>query len=280
MKAIKRRIVSVNNTQQIMKAMYLVAASKLQKTKTRLESIRPLYEGITSVINGISENSHGDEIPFAEKREAKNAVYIVITSDRGLCGGYNTNVAKEALAHIVANIDKAEKIISVGTKGRDYFKRRGKNVVHRVDGVSEATTFENAEQIGDRIISMYQSGEADEVYLVYTHFESVLSHSPRVEQLLPIQLNDTGSSQCAMTFDPDIETFAMNAVPIYVSMFIYGAMMESIVCEEASRMTSMDSATRNASKILDSMTLEYNRKRQGMITQEITEIVSGANALQ
>jgi len=284
MKAIKKRITSVNNTKKIMKAMNLVAASKLQKAKARLDDIRPMYSDIKKVMDNIKAGVSDDmKIPFAEAREVKNIAYIVLTSDRGLCGSFNATVSKEALAYVDALKDKNAKIIAVGSKGWDYFRRRGREIVHRCEGASEATAFSDAEALGIKIADMYTSGEVDEVYIVYTHFESVLTHIPYIERLLPLKMaasEDFDPGSFTMSYDPDINTFITNAVPMYLSITIFGAMMESAVCEQASRMTSMDSATRNASDILDDLTLEYNRKRQSMITQEITEIVSGANALQ
>jgi len=284
MKAIKKRITSVNNTKKIMKAMNLVAASKLQKAKARLDDIRPMYNDIKKVMENIRAGVSDDmQIPFAEDREVKNVLYIVLTSDRGLCGSFNATVSKEALAYIEALKDKNAKIIAVGSKGWDYFRRRGKEITHRCEGASEASSFADAEALGYRVAKMYSDGEVDEVYIVYSHFESVLTHIPYIERLLPLRMAasesfDAGSF--AMSYDPDINTFITHAVPMYLNVTIFGAMMESAVCEQASRMTSMDSATRNATDILDDLTLEYNRKRQGMITQEITEIVSGANAQQ
>jgi len=284
MKAIKKRIISVNNTKKIMKAMNLVAASKLQKSKVRLDAIRPMYGDIKKVMDNIKASAVEDEsIPFAEARDVKSILYIVLTSDRGLCGSYNATVSKEALAYVEANKDKEAKIIAVGSKGWDYFRRRGKQIVHRCGSASEASSFSDAEKLGHMVAEMYTSGEVDEVYIVYTHFESVLTHIPYIEKLLPLKMaesNDPKKDSSDMSFDPDIFTFIKHAVPMYLNIAIFGAMMESTVCEQASRMTSMDSATRNATDIIDDLTLEYNRKRQGMITQEITEIVSGANAQQ
>ena len=284
MKAIKKRISSVNNTKKIMKAMDLVAASKLQKAKSRLDDVRPLCDNIKLVMNGIKAGlSRGEEIAFGEEREVKNIVYIVLTSDRGLCGGYNANVSKEALACMNSNEGTQEKIITVGSKGWEFFRRRNKNVISKSLGASETTTFEDAEVIGTQIATMYTSGEIDEAYLVYTHFETVLSHVPRVEKILPVRAQDNDESAnvvVEMSYDPDVSTFISYAVPMYLNVTIYGAMMEAAVCEYASRMTSMDAATRNAAEIIDDLTLDYNRKRQSMITQEITEIVSGANALK
>jgi len=334
-KNIKRRIASVGNTQKIMKAMDLVAASKLQKAKSRLGDIRPLFDNMKTVMSGIKSSIAGLELgydeeapPFTEEREVKCIAYIVLTSDRGLCGGFNVNVSKEALALIDANDGVEEKIIAVGSKGWEYFRRRQKNVVKRFVSASELTVFEDAEEIGRMVSEMYTSGEVDEVYLVYTHFETVMSHTPCFEKLLPIRADSGGSgtddsgnadstesisstgsetdsiSKTAsagvnaggssgdnadgaddesgndfMTYEPDVKTFITLAVPMYLNTSIYAAMIESTVCENASRMTSMDAAARNANEIIDDLTLEYNRKRQGIITQEITEIVSGANAL-
>jgi len=282
MKAIKRRITSVNSTQQIMKAMDLVAAAKLQKAKERLDFVRPLYSNIKTVMDGI--HSSGSEIDniYIEKREVKCAAYLLITSDRGLCGGYNINVAKEAIAFMNARPDIEEKIITVGSKGWEYLRRRGKNILQRFGSVSELTPYEDAQKIGALLNSMYVTGEVDEVYVAYTHFESILTHAPSIAKLLPVgeTTSGDGGDYELMDYEPDIETFMTFAIPMYLDTFIYGAMVESAVCEQASRMTSMDAATRNAEDIIDDLTLMFNRIRQGAITQEITEIVSGAKNLR
>jgi len=283
MKAIKRRISSVNSTQQIMKAMDLVAAAKLQKAKERLDYVRPLYSNIKTVMDGIHASSGDINNVYIEKREVKDIAYLLITSDRGLCGGYNINVAKEAISFINSNAGKNEKIITVGSKGWEYLRRRGKNILQRYSSASELTPYEDAVRIGALLNSMYTSGEVDEVYVIYTHFDSILAHEPRVERLLPVGASagaDAVDDGELMDYEPDIETFMTFAIPMYLNTFIYGAMVESAVCEQASRMTSMDSATRNAEEIIDDLTLTFNRIRQGAITQEITEIVSGAKNLR
>lgn len=295
MRAIKKRISSVNNTKKLMKAMDLIAASKLQKAKARFEDILPLCDSIKLVMESIKANmsqvsavenpeeSETEEIAFAQEREVKDIAYIVLTGDRGLCGGYNVNVSRAAFKLIVANKDKNESILTIGSKGSDYFKRRGKNIVFKCYAASEATTFEDAELIGKRVSSMYKSGDVDEVYLIYTHFETLLSHTPRVEKLLPLKREPDGEDsfrKVEMNYDPDVGTFISYAVPMYLNITIYSAMLESALCEFAARMTSMDAATRNATEIIDDLTLKYNRKRQGLITQEITEIISGANAFR
>ena len=284
MKTIKKRISSVNNTKKIMKAMNLVAASKLQKAKARLDNIRPMYIDIKNIMEKVRAGVDDEmAIPFTETREVKSVAYIVMTSDRGLCGGFNAVVSKEAYAFVEANRGKEAKIIAVGTKGWDYFRRRGKEIAHRCEAASVASSFTDAEMLANLVANMYTSGEVDEVYLIYTHFESVLAHIPYIEKLLPLKVSEDvkpDSGAFSMSYDPSVSSFITHAVPMYLNITIFGAMMESAVCEEASRMTSMDSATRNATDIIDALTLEFNRKRQGMITQEISEIVSGANALR
>ena len=278
MKIIKRRIASVSNTQQIMKAMNLVAASKLQKAKSRLDAIRPLFYEVKRVMDGVHcEDTMGNV--FLEAREVKNVAYIVITSDRGLCGGYNANISKETLSFI-NNAGKNEKIITVGLKGWEYFRRRGKNILRRYMGVSETSFYEDVEQIGNQLASLYKSGEIDEAYVAYTHFASMLSHVPRIVRVLPIGYKETADKHDMMEYEPDVNTFLERAVPRYLSVIIYGSMAESAVCEQVARMMSMDSASNNAEEIIEELTLDFNRKRQGIITQEVSEIVSGANALQ
>ena len=289
LKMIKRRIGSVSNTQQIMKAMNLVAASKLQKAKEQQGVVRPLFDHIQRVMDGVQASEGAADSVFTQKREVRNIAVLVITGDRGLCGGYNHNMAKEAMALLNANEGKQEKIIALGMKGWEYFRRRGKNVVQRYVCIQESASYDDAEQIGKMLVSMYLSGEADEVYIAYTQFETILTHHPRVIKILPLGEASGGTeaekpkeetAHVAMSYDPDVNTFIEYAVPMYLNTVIYGAMVEANVCEQAARMTSMDSATRNASEIIDDLTLVFNRKRQSVITQEITEIVSGANALQ
>jgi F-type H+-transporting ATPase subunit gamma len=267
-----------------MKAMDLVAASKLQKAKARLDVVRPLYEDIRGIMDDIQTGEGTEGNVFVMKREVKNAAYVIITSDRGLCGGYNLNVSKEALAFMNAQ-NVPEKIVSIGIKGNDFFRRRGKNVIERIGCSTETAFYLDAEHIAGLLVKMYLTGEVDEVYVVYTHFETILAHVPTIFRLLPVgsgQSRGDGGNKAPerMVYDPDANTFMTYAVPMYMKLFLYGAMIESVVCEQASRMTSMDAATRNAEDIIEDLTLVYNRKRQGAITQEITEIVSGANALK
>jgi F-type H+-transporting ATPase subunit gamma len=279
MKAIKRRIVSVRNTQQIMKAMNLVAASKVQKNKSKLESIRPLYDEVKLFISqGVSsKDAHNTE--YYEAREVKRSAYVVLSGERGLCGGYNANVLKEALKHMDG---KSESVIAVGAKCKEFFVRRGKETIAEHIGVLGSVSYAAANEIAQELLALYNSKDSekriDEIYLVYTEFETLLSLNPTVVKLLPLEPSSNEAAREAI-YEPDIETYLRKSVPIYIAMFLYGAMVESSTCEQAARMTSMDSAARNAEDIVDKLTLQYNRQRQSAITQEISEIVGGANAI-
>ncbi len=284
MRNIKRRIRSVASTQQITKAMNLVAASKLQKAKQKLERTRPFYTETRNVIQSIISSSKGLKNPYLVQREVKSTAYIVMTGDRGLCGGYNTNVSK--LAYTMMKGKPNEKVIAIGVKARDFFRRRKKNIHKLYVGMSEKPFYEDAKEIGRLVFELYDSGQVDEVYLVYTEFKSTISHEPKAMKLLPIDPeeilagSDSAGSAQLMNYEPDEDTLLSYMVPKYVDTLIFGAMVESSACEQGARMTSMDSATKNSSDLIEKYTLQYNRARQGAITQEINEIVSGANALQ
>ena len=283
MKAIKRRITTVKNTQQILKAMKLVATSKVQRFRVKMENIRPMFnESRSFVEKGIYHQDVMDS-PYFAGREVKRTAYIVIAGERSLCGSYNSNILKMALSHM-NDSGKQERVITVGAKGKDYFVRRGKNHVAEYKKVLENAAFSDAESIAQYVLGLYNSEDenerVDEVYISYTQFETLLSHNPAVVKLLPFEEPEPSEGQqLEVIFEPDVLSYLKKAVPMYIAMFIYGAMSESAVCEQASRMTSMDAASRNAEELVDKLTLQYNRQRQGAITQEISEIVGGANAI-
>ncbi len=283
---IKRRIKSVHSTQQITKAMKLVATSGLQKARVRLEETHPFFittqNVIASIVNNISNIKH----PFLDTRNVEKIAIIVIAGDRGLCGGYNSNISKAALEVIEKSRDAS--VIAVGTKSRDFFKRRGKNVIKEYTGISLDPTYEDASTIGGLVLDLYKNLEVDEVYLAYTSFKSVISHEPTITRLLPVDTSAMASHKeeshskgpkSTVSFEPSEETVLDYVIPKYINTVIFGALVESGACELGARMTSMDSATENAEEIIDDLTIEFNRARQGAITQELTEIVSGANAL-
>ncbi len=284
MRDIKRRIKSVKSTQQITKAMNLVAASKLQKAKLRQQQTNPYFTETQRVIASVVKNSKGITHPYLTKREGKKVAIIILTSDRGLCGGYNSNISKAAHSFIKSRGDVST--ITVGTKSRDYFKRRNVNTLKSFTAISENPHYEDAAKIGQIVLDLYTKGEIDEVHLAYTEFESTISHIPKITRILPVDTSkfeveeEEKTSHSLMRYEPGEEEVLDFLIPQYVNTVIYGALVEAATCEQAARMVSMDSATDNADGMISSLNLVYNRARQGAITQEITEIVSGANALK
>jgi len=278
-RAIKLRIRSVTSTQHITKAMNLVAASKLQRARSRMEAFRPFFQETRRVASSIvSYAGHPDNRYFSQARPG-SALLVLISSDKGLCGGYNANVSKLAYNHMKA-LNVPFKVISIGNKGKDYFKRRGCEVIKTFNGISETPFYDDAQHVLEVARDMYDKGEVDAVYLAYTEFKSIISHNPTIMRLFPIDtsmLEDHHNS--LMTYEPEPETVLNYIVPRYAEGVLYGSLVESAACQQGARMTSMDSATTNAVKMIAKLTLQYNRARQGAITQEITEIVSGANAL-
>ncbi|MCL2215475.1 MAG: ATP synthase F1 subunit gamma [Defluviitaleaceae bacterium] len=326
MKAIKRRRLTVKNISQITKAMNLVATSKLQRARAALAAVgKPVQATFDMVYNTVSDvdpfamEENFDRpfiVPHVDGTTAENpqktAAYVLITSNRGLCGGYNSAVCKELVKHAKANNIKPI-IVPLGTKGRDYFKRRNANLFE-VPMPAESPTFADAKVVADSLVSMYETRnedktwKIDEIYLVYTQFRTVLNLEPIIRKVLPIDpaylrrvvgtdLHDgeawedlgffprpkaksASSLQQEIEYEPGLDEVLRAVVPWYLCMFIHAALASSALCEQAARMTSMDSATKNAGDIIEKLTLMFNRQRQSIITQEITEIVSGANALK
>ncbi len=262
--------------------MNLVSAAKLQKAKTNLEGTRPFFQKVQQTIASIVKNSEGLNHPYLTVREVKKSAFIVVTSDRGLCGGYNANVSKEALRHMV---DKNVQLITVGKKGRDFFKRKKINSEGEFPGVSENPTYAEAARIGQLVLDLYAKTEIDEVYLAYTSFKSTIQQEPTVIKLLPVdadkfQQMSAGEENSVMNYDPSEEEVLNYVIPRYVYTVLFGALAESAASEQGARMTAMDSATENAYDMIDSLTLKFNRARQASITQELSEIVGGAEALK
>jgi F-type H+-transporting ATPase subunit gamma len=217
---------------------------------------------------------------FFRTPKGRRTAYIVITSNRGLCGSYNTNVSAAALRHMEA-AEREEQILAVGARGRDYFQRHKKRVLHTYPKIAEAAFYEDAQALCQTALDLYTSGEADEVYLAFTHFESVLSHVPQVLRLLPVGNGEEEAGPVRgnelLGFEPAQDEVLDRAVPACISAVLYGALQESSSAEHAARMLSMDAAKKSAADIIEDLTRLYNRKRQAGITQEITEIIGGAN---
>jgi len=257
-----------------------VAASKVQKNKTKMEAIAPMFlEAKEFLARGIYCNDVENDIFFAES-SGKRTAYVVVCGERGLCGSYNANVLKKAME--IMDGKDGEHIITVGAKCKEFFARRKKHMIADYAGVLENVSYLVAEDIAQHLMDLYLSADlevrVDELYIVYTQFETLLSQEPCAVKLLPFD-SSALSAPKEIIYEPDVNIYLKKSVPVYLTMFIYGAMVESAVCEQASRMTSMDAASRNAGEIVDKLTLQYNRIRQGAITQEISEIVGGANAI-
>jgi len=287
MRDIKRRRDSIKSTQQITNAMKLVATAKLQKAKLGAEQTRPYFQKMHDTISSIISQSGTVTHKFLQEKDGKNNTYIVITSNRGLAGGYNNNVCKQVLNHHKDDEAENVSVVAIGKKGRDVMKRQGFEIIDYFEEVVEAPKFSDAVTIGSTILKKYVEGEIDHVYISYTHFESTIAQEAKLLKILPLDLNDfaldassENNLQAGIEYDPSPEEVLDNIIPQYVNSIIFGALKESVASEHGSRMTAMDSATSNASDMIDKLTLQYNRARQASITQELSEIVGGAEALK
>ncbi len=279
---IKSRIKSVNSTMKITKAMELVATAKLRKARSQLDRTRPYSLAVIESIQEILANSGKINHPYLDVREVKKRLFIVLTADRGLCGGYNTNVNK--LVESQVSDLSSVKLLIVGGKARNYFTRRNYDIVDSFIGISEEPIFSDAKHIGEVALDLFKRGEVDEVNVVYTHFKSTISYEPRVLKLLPAESlkedPQKDKRQALIEYEPSPEVVLGYLVPKYVFGAVYGALIEASASEQGARRVAMESATDNAEDIIKDLDLLKNRARQAAITQEITEIVSGANALK
>jgi len=279
MKEIKTRIKSVESTRQITKAMELVSSSKFRKAKERAESTKPYFNTLYSTVQDIASNTSNSKNVFMKNRDVKNVCYIVIAGDRGLAGGYNSNILKAVMAH---NTLGAGKVIPIGKKASESFSKRGYEVIDSIETVENAT-YEDANRVAQAAMDAYKKGEVDEVNLVYTQFISALSQEPTIVKLLPVTIEpkqgeETKKAKSAVQYLPSADAVLGYVLPKYVSGSIYGAIAESFASEQAARRTAMESATDNANEMIAKLELSYNRARQAAVTQEISEIVGGAAA--
>lgn len=275
---LRRRIKSIKSTQQITKAMKMVAAAKLRKAQERVIAARPFAGKIKEVLARLTSSNSGVSHPLLEVREPKNICYVLVTADRGLCGGYNANIIRMN-AGLLYNVPGS--LVTIGRKGRDFFRRRGYDIKSEFVGLGEDLSFGVAREIGQTLVDYYVKGIFDEVYLLFTEFKSALTQKPTTMKLLPVEPPaDTGKgTQIDYIYEPDAEGLLAELLPKYIETAIYRAILESKASEQGARMTAMGSATDNASEIIDKLTLSLNRARQAAITKEISEIVGGANAL-
>ncbi len=283
----RRRIKSVKNTQQITKAMKMVAAAKLKRATDRVTAARPFAQKMTEILGNLSSRI-GDEFssPLLDARGDEKYLIVLVSADKGLAGAFNANVIKATQAFIVENGGKTVEMMPVGRKGRDFFKRREMVFTEEYVGLtgSGRVEYKDAAEIAQKIIKTFTDDTTiDKVFLVFTEFKTVLSQKPVIEQLLPIpkieQDDAAAGAQAEYIYEqPPAEIFG-KLLPKQVETQVYRAMLESIASEQGSRMTAMDSASKNAGELIDTLTLNMNRIRQAAITKEIIEVVSGAAAL-
>ena len=284
MRDIKRRKTSIQGTQQITKAMKLVSTVKLQRARAGAERSQTyfdcMYDTVNNILSRVGHLEHKYLVPGASPKKA----VIVITSNRGLAGGYNSNVAKL----ITGQEDwKTEDVVvyAIGNKGREILERKGYTVKESYPEVIEEPAYAEAMLLSQKLLTSFAAGEIGEIYLAYTDFKNTVVHEPKLVKLLPIendqQANEEKSeSKAPMNFEPEPEEALSLLIPKYICSMIYGALVTSVASENGARMQAMDSATSNAEEMISNLELAYNRARQGAITQELTEIISGAEALK
>ena len=279
---IKSRITSTKKTSQITKAMEMVSASKLSRAESNAKSFVPYMEKIQEVVASIAAGSTDVSHPMLVSRPVKKTGYIVITSDRGLAGAYNSSVLRQVFQTIKQNHKSEEEygIIVIGRMGRDFFKARGMNVVLEITGVSDQPSYDDISDLSKQTVGMFADGTFDELYLFYNHFVSAISQEVTKKQLLPLTDLAVSTKITTYEFDPSAEEILEVLLPQYAESLIYGALLDGKASEHAARMSAMRSATDNATELIGHLSIVYNRARQAAITQEITEIVGGAAALE
>jgi F-type H+-transporting ATPase subunit gamma len=280
----KRRIRSVKNTQQITKAMEMVAAAKLRRAQESAEASRPYTEILQDALARLAAVSFDVRHPLLEKRkEIRKVGYVVITADRGLCGGYNTNILRAANTAIAEDSRKPDTgIIAVGRKARDFYRKRG-GYDAEYTNLGDNVSYQDAKEISQYVINAYENQVYDEIYIVYAKFVNVLRQIPTITKLLPLDPPSQEESELIYVdyiYEPSAEEILLGLLPRYVGSQIYNAMLEGKASEHGARMTAMGNATQNAGEIIDNLTLVMNKVRQAAITDEILDIVGGAEALK
>ena len=286
MREIKRRRTSIQSTQQITKAMKLVSTVKLQRARQRAENSKAyftyMYKTITSMLVKAGNVDH----PYVKGSDSKNIGIVTVTSNRGLAGGYNANIVRMVMG---SGFDKENvRLYTVGRKGLEGLERKGYQINADYSDVIEEPTFADAKEIGERLLADFANGEIGEIYVAYTEFKNTVSQVPKLMKLLPVdaegmQANAEEMSELdkltPMNFEPEEEEAIALLIPKYMTSILYGAFVEAVASENGARMQAMDSATNNAEEIISDLELKYNRARQGAITQELTEIIAGAEAI-
>ena len=283
---IRRRVRSVKNTQQITKAMKMVSAAKLRRAQERVVAARPyatmLEQMLASVSGAARGNDKASELPLLAVRPEKRVQLILVTADRGLAGGFNTNLIKAAQRFLAEHAGKDIVIEAVGRKGRDFFAKRAKLSGEHIGLVNKVAklTYAETQAVTQRVTERYIKGEIDSVYLIYNEFKSVMTQKLTETKLLPVQMKNSSDSPQDYIYEQSPDVLLGTLLPKYIENSVYRAILESIAAEQAARMTAMDSASSNAADVIQKLTLYMNRVRQASITKEIIEVVSGAAALE
>lgn len=280
MRDIKRRKSSIQSTQQITKAMKLVSTVKLQKAKNRAEETNPYFNHMYQTVVSMLQRSGTIMHPYLKAGASQKKAIVVITSNRGLAGGYNSNVVKLVTESGFPKEDV--KIYAIGSKGKETLERRGYEIAADYSGVMESPAYEDAAAVCSQVLQDFGAGEIGEIYLAYTHFKNTVSHEPTLMKLLPIEIDKeeiTEDSKILMNYEPNDEEALDMIIPKYITSLFYGALVEAAASENGARMQAMDAATSNAEDMISDLSLKYNRARQGSITQELTEIIAGASAI-
>lgn len=282
LKAIRNRIASVKGTQKITRAMKMVAAAKLRRAQENILALRPYAKDTIEMLADVASLTDPEDHPLLARRDPDRVMLVVLTSDRGLCGGFNSNINRGTEEYLKSNADvhKEMSLAIIGRKGRDYFKRRDVTIRHELMGVFEDLNWDKAAEVARTIIHEYSQGDLDAVYLVYNEFKSVISQKVVVEPLLPITPTEAEEGKVEFIYEPDKEALLDRLLPMYVEVEVYRALLESIASEFGARMTAMDNATKNAAEMIESLTLQYNKARQASITNDLLEVVAGAEALK
>ncbi|GED01495.1 ATP synthase F1 subunit gamma [Bacillus atrophaeus] len=280
---IKSRITSTKKTSQITKAMQMVSAAKLNRAENNAKSFVPYMDKIQEVVSNVGQGSGSVNHPMLVSREVKRTAYLVITSDRGLAGAFNSSVLRNAYQAIQERHQSKDEytVIVIGRVGRDFFKNRGVPIISELTGLGDEVTFTEIKDLARQTVQMFIDEAFDELHLFYNHYVSAISQEVSEKKLLPLtDLGGGGKRTASYEFEPSEEEILEVLLPQYAESLIFGALLDSKASEHAARMTAMKSATDNAKDLIDSLSLSYNRARQAAITQEITEIVGGASALE
>lgn len=277
---LRRRIKSVESTQQITKAMKAVAAAKMRRAQEDVVSARPYARRLREVLGRVAISAGDVKHPLLEVREPQKVAFLVITADRGLCGGFNSNLIRLA-SQEAKNFTEVD-FICAGRKGRDFFRRLRKNLIFEYIGLGETVRVDQAREIAAFVIQKYEQKELDVVYVIYSEFVNVLIQRPKIAKLLPVEPPEESGEvkKVDYIFEPEAVEIMAEMLPMYVENFIFHALLESKASEQSARMTAMDNATENANEIISQLTLQMNKARQAAITKELLEIVSGAAALE